>query len=88
MQTNEYCSDSLVVDVDREAVLILEKAMFEYSKETGASGNWQWGLDAGDHQGKWVPYLHLPQEWSPGDRDSESESELQVSVRHVNVLLR
>lgn len=71
-----------VVDVDHKVVCLLEKAMFEHSKESGAAGNWQWGLDAGDHQERWVPYLDLPQDWAPGDRESESKSKIIVSVSH------
>lgn len=80
VQANTYSKDNFIVDVDREAVMILEKEMFEYSKESGVAGNWQWGLDAGSHQEGWVPYIGLPAAWFPGDRDSESESEHSVSA--------
>jgi hypothetical protein len=33
--------------------------MFEKSQQAGTAGNWQWGLDAGDHQERWNPYEGL-----------------------------
>jgi hypothetical protein len=50
--------------------------MFENSVHAGMAGHCQWGLDAGEHQGKWHPYggLNL---WSDATRDGP-ESELEV----------
>lgn len=51
--------------------------MFEVSNRAGVAGNFQWGLDAGDHQ-YWSPYRDLPEYWNYGDRDGD-DSELEVS---------
>jgi hypothetical protein len=60
-----------------ESLERLEEEMFEPSVLAGIAGNYQWGLDAGDHQGSWNPYggtehLYLD------DRES-SEDEHEVS---------
>jgi hypothetical protein len=65
------------VDVDKECLGRLEEQMFEKSSRAGPAGNYQWGLDAGDHQGAWDPYDGAPGEWNHGDR-SGSEAELEV----------
>ncbi|KAG6893479.1 hypothetical protein C0992_009816, partial [Termitomyces sp. T32_za158] len=67
-------SDS--VDVELESLGQLEEEMFERgSLRAGVAGHYQWGLDAGDHQGNWDPYAGTPSEWNRGDREG-SESEL------------
>ena len=38
-------------DVDAECIESLEEEMFENTNRTGPSGNEQWGLDVGHHQG-------------------------------------
>ncbi|KAJ6623167.1 hypothetical protein B0H10DRAFT_825259 [Mycena sp. CBHHK59/15] len=53
-----------LVDVDRECLSLLEQYMFECSDAAGPAGDEQWGLDAGNHQGRWVPYTGLPDHWS------------------------
>jgi len=65
------------VDVDKESLERLEEEMFQRSVFAGIAGNYQWGLDAGDHQGSWNPYggtehLHID------DRES-GEDEHEVS---------
>jgi len=65
------------VDVDKESLERLEEEMFQRSVLAGIAGNYQWGLDAGDHQGGWNPYedtehLHID------DRES-GEDEHEVS---------
>ncbi|KAF5323682.1 hypothetical protein D9619_012867 [Psilocybe cf. subviscida] len=85
MQMMESCDDNRRVDVDREAILTLEKEMFEYSAESGVAGNWQWGLNAGSHQDGWVPYLNIPEAWRPGDRQSEEEEELETGPNFVKI---
>lgn len=67
----------LEVDVERESLTQLELQMFERSDQAGASGYYQWGLDAGAHQDNWDPYLGLPAEWNHEDRN-DSDSEIQV----------
>ncbi|KAJ7109223.1 hypothetical protein C8R44DRAFT_986254 [Mycena epipterygia] len=52
------------VDVDHECLGLLEQWMFESSNRAGVAGEEQWGLDAGKHQGGWVPYTGLPNAWS------------------------
>ena len=49
------------VDVDRECVSLLEELMFSRSRAAGDAGYYQWGLDAGDHQGGWSPYDYFIQ---------------------------
>ncbi|KAF8888733.1 hypothetical protein CPB84DRAFT_1662695, partial [Gymnopilus junonius] len=61
--------------VDRECLWQLEDEMFEDSAHAGAAGNWQWGLDAGDHH-YWNPYEGHPEYLQSGDREG-SESELE-----------
>ena len=40
------------VDVDKKCMEFLEE-MFENTDRIGTSGNEQWGLDVGYHQGGW-----------------------------------
>ena len=68
-----------VVDVDAECLEALEERMFERSKLAGLAGYYQWGLDAGCHQGHWDPWAGTPSEWNREDFDGWSESELEVS---------
>ena len=65
------------VDVDKECLERLEEEIFERSALAGVAGNYQWGLDAGDHQEGWNPYDGTPFEWNHEDRDS-SEGEHEV----------
>ncbi|KXN89732.1 hypothetical protein AN958_05272 [Leucoagaricus sp. SymC.cos] len=52
-----------VIDIYLESVAALECLMFEVSSEAGLAGQHQWGLDVGDHQDKWDPYRHVPDDW-------------------------
>ncbi|KAF9562489.1 hypothetical protein CPC08DRAFT_609038, partial [Agrocybe pediades] len=54
-------------DVDKECLEAFEEIMFENSKLAGIAGNYQWGLDAGDHQDGWNPYAGLPEYFNHGD---------------------
>lgn len=74
-----------VTDVDRECLVFFEEQMFEDSERAGAAGNWQWGLDAGNHQDKWNPYSGLPSGWFHGDRVG-SEDELDVREQTVALI--
>ncbi|KAH9931831.1 uncharacterized protein B0H18DRAFT_871769 [Fomitopsis serialis] len=56
---------------------LFERRLFESSTEAGLAGYEQWGLDAGDHQGKWYPYREVPSDWGE-DGLSVSDSELEV----------
>lgn len=64
-----------VIDFDLECLAILEEQMFEYSARVGISGNQQWGLDKGDCQGRWNPYM---ESWVPGDREANDDEEIKV----------
>ena len=66
------------VDIGKECLERLEEEMFEESERAGIAGHRQWGLDAGDHQDGWDPYLGTPEHWNYEDR-AGSDSELQVS---------
>lgn len=66
------------VDVDRETLEQLEEEMFERSSLAGIAGNYQWGLDAGDHQDGWLPYAGTPEHWNHDDRESEDDDEHKV----------
>jgi len=65
------------VDVDQECLASLEEEMFENTDRTGVSGNWQWGLDRGHHQGGWDPSFGVPASWN-GKVRAGSESEREV----------
>ena len=66
------------VDVDWECLASLEEEMFENTDQTGPSGNWQWGLDAGYHQGGWDPSFGVPASWDGKERvGDESEREVR-----------
>jgi hypothetical protein len=59
--------------VDEEAISNLEEAMFTHSDETGRAGNFQWGLNSGNHQGKWAPWVDVPSSWKTREGDDEEE---------------
>jgi hypothetical protein len=61
---------------DCEAIGLLGRRMFETSKATGKAGYQQWGLDAGNYQGKWIPYAS--EEWNLGDIAEAKEEEYEV----------
>jgi len=67
------------VDVDKQCLERLEEEMFENSSRAGMAGNHQWGLDAGDHQEGWNPYLGTPEHWNHGDRPENDDTEMRVS---------
>ncbi len=67
----------LDVDIERECLMAFEELLFERSSRAGVAGNCQWGLDVGEHQGGWDPYIGLPSTWNHEDRD-ESEGEVEV----------
>jgi len=53
--------------------------MFENTDRTGVSGNEQWGLDVGHHQGGWNPYIDAPKLWD-GKKREGNEGELEVRL--------
>ncbi|KIK64086.1 hypothetical protein GYMLUDRAFT_241299 [Collybiopsis luxurians FD-317 M1] len=62
------------VDVDMEAMVILDWAMFDRSEK---AGNMQWGLDTGMHEDGWNPYIPPGPEIEDQLREG-NESETQV----------
>jgi hypothetical protein len=69
------------VDVDQECLASLEEEMFENTDRTRVSGNRQWGLNSGHHQGGWDPSFGVPASWNGKER-VESESERKVRQDH------
>ena len=72
------------VDVDKDCLARLEEEMFEKTEQTGVSGNGQWGLDVGHHQGGWDPSFGVPASWDGKARvGSESEREVRPDSDHT-----
>ena len=71
------------IDIEWECLESLEEEMFENTDRTGVSGNSQWGLDAGHHQGGWDPSFGVQSSWD-GKTRVGSESEREVRLRHSN----
>ncbi|KAG1752795.1 hypothetical protein EDB19DRAFT_2035386 [Suillus lakei] len=74
-------TDVTHTDVDLECLSAFEQRLFEKSARSGSAGNFQWGLDAGNHQDSWDPYAGLPSHWNhedcnEGDPDYD-ENELE-----------
>jgi hypothetical protein len=67
------------VDVERECLAKLEEEMFERSQAAGIAGEYQWGLDIGDHQDAWNPYDGLPDHWIYTDRMENYDDDENVS---------
>jgi hypothetical protein len=66
------------VDIECECLAKLEEEMFERSEAAGVAGEYQWGLDAGDHQDAWNPYAGLPAHWIHADRLENDDDEEKV----------
>ncbi|KAG1721806.1 hypothetical protein EDB19DRAFT_1646166 [Suillus lakei] len=75
-------TDVTHTDVDLECLSAFEQRLFEKSARSGSAGNFQWGLDAGNHQDSWDPYAGLPSHWNHEDRNEGDpdydENELEV----------
>ena len=67
------------VDVKHECLAKLEKEMFECSLAAGIAGEYQWGLDTGEHQEAWNPYDSLPYHWILADRLEIDPNDEKVS---------
>ncbi|KAG1853927.1 hypothetical protein DFJ58DRAFT_660657, partial [Suillus subalutaceus] len=55
-----------------------------------SAGNYQWNLDAGNHQHGWDPYTGLPSHWNHEDRnerDPDYELEVLCFLAFETVLL-
>ncbi|KIK64589.1 hypothetical protein GYMLUDRAFT_240566, partial [Collybiopsis luxurians FD-317 M1] len=65
------------VDVNFEALHLLNKIMFDESQRAGVAGNHQWGLDVGPHEGGGDPQLIGP-DVTPYDmkRDGNDDEEV------------
>ena len=50
-----------------------------YSQVAGIAGEYQWGLDEGDHQDAWNPYDGLPDHWIHTDRLENVDDDEKVS---------
>lgn len=74
-------SSALAVDVDKECLDYFESRLFERSLESGIARFYQWGLDAGYHQGKWDPWAGLPNDWYVGDLEVDEEEWNTVSTK-------
>lgn len=48
-----------VEDVDKIRLASFERLLFDESKEAGAAGQRQWGLDTDGHQENWDPYTSI-----------------------------
>ncbi|KAL0056906.1 hypothetical protein AAF712_016479 [Marasmius tenuissimus] len=59
-QTQDGRPQPVIEDVDRQALSLLEDAMFLPELNPGLAGEQQWGLDVGIHQDNWDPYIHFP----------------------------
>lgn len=68
-----------IIDVDKECLALFEERLFEVSKHAGPAGDYQWGLDSGDHQDKWDPWGDIPSHWKDPNHDIDAE-ELEVSA--------
>ena len=67
------------VYVEHECLAKMEEEMFEHSQVAGIAGEYQWGLDAGDHQNAWNPYDGLPDHWIHTDRLENVDDNEKVS---------
>ena len=69
------------IDVEQECLESLEEEMFKNTEWTGVSENFQWGLDAGHHQGGWDTLFGVWPSWD-GKKRAGSESEWEVKLHH------
>ncbi|KAE9383944.1 hypothetical protein BT96DRAFT_950926 [Gymnopus androsaceus JB14] len=66
------------VDVNFEAISLLDKIMFDRSERAGHAGNDQWGLDAGPHELCWGPTFSGPDVTEHGqEHEGDNDIELQ-----------
>ncbi|KAH7877332.1 uncharacterized protein C8R40DRAFT_1040663 [Lentinula edodes] len=73
-----------IVDVDLEALKLLEGMLFDISENAGEAGNQQWGLDAGSHLQNWNPWAELgPENYCTTKREGDDEIECQVKFVQV-----
>ncbi|KIK54277.1 hypothetical protein GYMLUDRAFT_249603 [Collybiopsis luxurians FD-317 M1] len=65
------------VDVNFEALHLLDKIMFDESQRAGVAGNHQWGLDVGPHEGGGDPQLIGP-DVTPYDMKGDGNDDEEV----------
>ncbi|KAF9060912.1 hypothetical protein BDP27DRAFT_1429496 [Rhodocollybia butyracea] len=65
-----------IVDVNFEAISLLDKIMFDESERAGAAGNHQWGLDIGPHELAWTPQINHHSVTTDKRRDGKDEETL------------
>lgn len=68
-----------IVGVDCECIAAFEERLFECSARAGLASFCQWGLDAGDHQARWIPYNEIPSDWDHHDYEWEYDEKCEVS---------
>ena len=68
------------LEKEDESIQWASRLMFERTDRTGASGNFQWGLDAGHHQDGWDPSFCVPKTWEGKIREG-SDTEIEVSFK-------
>ncbi|KAE9384762.1 hypothetical protein BT96DRAFT_1007741 [Gymnopus androsaceus JB14] len=75
------------VDVNFEAISLLDKIMFDRSERAGHAGNDQWGLDAGPHELCWGPTFSGPDVTEQGqEREGDNDIELQKGADYDQVV--
>ncbi|KAG1836093.1 hypothetical protein DFJ58DRAFT_670008 [Suillus subalutaceus] len=52
--------DGIQTDVDLECLSVFEQRLFEKLAQSCSAGNYQWGLDDGNHQHGWDSYAGFP----------------------------
>lgn len=68
------------VDVNFEALSLLDRIMFDKSEKAGVAGNDQWGLDVGPHELCWGPSFRGPDVTYGKKRDGGDDIELTVCL--------
>ena len=68
------------VDVNFEAICLLDRIMFDKSERAGVAGNDQWGLDVGPHELCWGPSFSGPDVTYGKKCDGDDDIELTVCL--------
>jgi hypothetical protein len=86
LEQTSRSTDVIHTDVDLECLSVFEQRLFEKSAQSGSAGNYQWGLDAGNHQDGWDPYAGLPSYWNYNDRN-KGDADYDENLLEVSCLL-
>ncbi|KAF9071317.1 hypothetical protein BDP27DRAFT_1419113 [Rhodocollybia butyracea] len=62
-----------IIDVNFEAISLLDKIMFDESDRAGVAGNHQWGLDVGPHELAWTPQINHQSVTTAKQREGNDE---------------